>query len=231
MNNLRRIIIVVCILFIFSSVVLTVYINYQKQRAQDHSKLPAKVENSKGFQKWVTNLKNKGFDVSADDFKLKEENEIYNTKWMKIFSYDNDDIKKVFEETLKSNPESKQIVYSPSNRQFIDYRTMVRGDYQPNEARYYGLRDEKILDARILDCSTKANCYFDRAYFLDNDVFVISEFSRDMDKSATIAEECLSTDLCEYTVKVHVIDLNNNKRYVYQSHPLNIVLANIISEL
>lgn len=231
MNKLRTVLVIACILLIFSSVVLTVYINYQKQRTQDHSKLPAKVENSKGFQKWVTNLKNKGFDISADDFKLKEENEIYNTKWIKIFSYDNDDIKKVFEDTLKNNPESKQIVYSPSDRQFIDYRTIVRGDYQPNEARYYGLRDDKILDARILDCSTKANCYFDRAYFLDNDVFVISEFSRDIDKNVVLAQECLGTDLCEYTVKIHVIDLNNNKRYVYESRPLTIVLANTISEL
>ena len=230
MNKVKTLLITICILLTASSVILTIYVNYQKQRAQDHSKLPAKVENNKGFQKWVTNLKNKSLDVSADDFKLKEENEIYNTKWMKIFSYDNDDIKKVFEETLKNNPEAKQVVYSPSKRQFIDYRAAVRGDYLPNEARYYGLRDEKILDARILDCSTKANCYFDRAYFLDNDVFVISEFSRDVDKNI-VTEECLSTALCEYTVKVHVIDLNNNKRYVYESHPLTIVLANIISEL
>ena len=231
MSKLKKVLIIICILIISLSVVLTVYVNYQKQRAQDNSKLPPKVEISKGFQKWITNLKNKGFDVSADDFKLKEENEIYNTKWVKVFSYDNDDIKKVFEETLKNNSESKQIVYSPSGRQFIDYRALVRGDYLSNEARYYGLRDEKILDARILDCSTKANCYFDRAYFLDNDVFVISEFSRDIDKNSSVTKQCLNTDLCEYSVKVHVIDLNNNKRFVYESNVLNIILSKVIPEL
>lgn len=231
MFKLRNSLITVCIFIIFASVFFTVYTNYRKQKAIDHSKLPSKVENNKGFQKWITNLKNKGFDISADEFNLKEENEIYNTRWMKVYSFDNDDIKKVFEDIIKEHPKAKQIVYSPSERQFIDYRPEARDEYLPNEARYYGLRDNKILDARILDCSAHANCYFDRAYFLDNDVFVISEFSRNIDKKTIDATLCLVTDLCEYTIKIHVIDLNNNKRFVYESRVLNIILSKVIPEL
>ena len=150
---------------IFSSVLgiflltgATVYFNIQEQRAVDRSKIPEKGEAGKGFQKWITNLKNKDFVIEADEFRLVEENDL------EILKY-----------TYEKHKDIKGVVFSPSGEEFVDYRNIERYGYQTYEVRLYGLKEDKIIDARILDCSPKANCYFDRAYFLDNDVFVISE--------------------------------------------------------
>jgi len=216
---------------LFGLVVITVYTNVKKADSIDHSKLPEKVEISKGFQKWITNLKNKDFTIDADEFKLLEENEIYNTKWIKISSLDEPGKKEELDETLEAHRKLDNIAFSPSNRIFIDYRNIVRDGYNPNEARLYGQKEDKILDARILDCSVRANCFFDRAYFLDNDVFVISEISRTIDKKDDVTPICTETQECEYSFKVHVIDLINNKRLIYESKPFTVILAKVKPEL
>lgn len=210
----------------------TVYINFAKQNAVDRSKLPSKVEESSGFQRWITNLKNKNLDfVDADEFRLLEENEIYNTKWIKIYSIEESSRKEEFESMIAQHKELPHVVFSPSERMFLDYRYELRDEYEPNEAHLYGLKEDKIIDARILDCSARANCYFDRAYFLDNDVFVISEFSRNFDKKVEDIPYCAIGDACTYTIKVHVVDLINNKRWVYESSPFDINLEEMIPEL
>lgn len=217
---------------LFFLVVATVYINLSKQKAVDHSKLPQKVEDARGFQRWITNLKNKKLDfIDADQFRLLEENEIYNTKWIKIYSIEEEGREEEFNTTIETHKDVEHVVFSPSERIFIDYRNEVRDEYEPNEAHLYGLRDDKIIDARILDCSLRANCYFDRAYFLDNDVFVISEISRNLDKKAEDIPPCSITQECTYTFKIHVIDLINNKRWVYESKPFDIVLEEVLPEL
>jgi hypothetical protein len=208
-----------------------VYINLAKKNSIDHSKLPQKVELSRGFQKWITNLKNKDFEIEADDFRLLEENEIYNTKWIKINSLDEPGVMDTMENTIAAHRNMDNVVFSPSNRIFLDYRNIVRDGYNQNEARLYGQKEDKLLDARILDCSVRANCFFDRAYFLDNDVFVISEISRTIDKKDTVTPLCTEQQECEYSFKVHVMDLINNKRLVYESVPFQAVLAKIKPEL
>ena len=65
-------------IFLFTG--LGVYSNVIEQKSIDMSKIPEKVEESNWFQRWITNIKNKEIDISADGFELKEENEIYNTK-------------------------------------------------------------------------------------------------------------------------------------------------------
>lgn len=212
-------------------------LNYAEQKAIDNSKLPKKVEESKGFQKWITNLKNKDFDVEADEFRLKEENEIYNTRWITINSIDEPGKEEEFEKNIAEKQlleeQDEKIVFAPSNRLFIDYRYIVRDGYSPNEVHIYGLRDDKILNARVVDCSVRANCYFDRAYFINNsnDVFVVTEFSRNIDKKDEMTPQCLATELCSYTIKLHLIDLINNSRMVYESKPFDIILADTIPEL
>lgn len=207
-------------------------INIQKQLSKDQSKIPEKVEEFEGFQRWITNLKNKGLDyVDADEFSLVEENEIYNTKWMQVYSLDEEGRAEEFEETIAAHRNLEDVIFSPSERLFIDYRNKKRNGYKPNEVHFYGARDDKIIDARILDCSTRANCYFDRAYFLDNDVFVISEFSRTIHKKDQDTPKCPIDTECEYSIKIHVIDLINNSRLVYESEPFNIVLSELIPEL
>lgn len=216
---------------LFSLVATGVYANVQEQRAVDRSKIPQKVEESKGFQRWITNLKNKDINVAADEFRLLEENEIYNTKWMKVYSLDEAGKKEEYENYINSLKEVKKVVFAPSGRELIDYRNIERDGYKPNEVHFYGLKEDKIIDARILDCSVRANCYFDRAYFLDNDVFVISEFSRNIDKKDETAPLCEMAELCTYTVKVHVIDLIKNSRLIYESKPMDLVFSEVMPEL
>jgi len=220
------------VLGIFILVGLAAAINIHKQFSIDQSKLPKKVEEAKGFQRWITNLKNKGLEyVNADEFILVEENEIYHTKWMQVHSLDEEGRQEEFEKTIADHKNLKKVILSPSERLFIDYRHEKRNGVRANEIRFYGARDDKVIDARILDCSVRANCYFDRAYFLSNDVFVISEFSRNIHKRDTTTPECPKNAECTYTIKIHVIDLINNSRLVYESKPFNIVLSQLIPNL
>ncbi len=234
---LKRRMPILLVIAIFALIGLGVFSNIMEQRAIDRSKLPSKVEEGRGFQRWITNLKNKDIDVSADDFRLLEENEIYNTKWLKVTSMDVPGEKEAFEKTLAESQNVPKIVFSPSEREFIDYRNEVRGispngePFAANEVRFYGQKEDKIIDARILDCSVRANCYFDRAYFLSNDLFVISEFSRNIDKKDQTTPLCLMNETCTYTVKIHLIDLINNSRLVYESKPLQLNLAEVLHEL
>ncbi|HSX39591.1 MAG TPA: hypothetical protein VLI92_03305 [Candidatus Saccharimonadales bacterium] len=222
---------IVLIAAIFVLVIAGVYINVAKELAVNRSKLPEKVIASKGYQRWITNLKNKELDITSDEFRLLEENEIYNTKWMQVYSMDQPGVTDKYNQTIEQHQNLNKVIYSPSKSQFIDYRHEERDGYHPNEVHYYGLRDTKLVDARILDCSVRANCYFDRAFFLDNDVFVISEVSRNISKNDLTAPDCGPSEECTYTFKVHVIDLNKNSRLVYESKPFKTVLDNLIKQL
>lgn len=220
-----------CVIAIFGFVGATVYINKVKQRAVDHSKIPQKVETNKKFQRWITNIKNNSVDIDADGMKLLEENEIYNTKWMKVYSNDEPGRAEEFAKNIESHKGLDKVVFSPSERIYIDYRPIARDGYGANEIHYYGQRDNKIIDARILDCSLRANCYFDRAYFLDNDVFVISEISRTIDKKDTIAPLCDVDSMCTYSFKLHVVDLVNNSRLIYETNSFDVKLSELRPEL
>jgi len=228
----------IIISLIFILIGLGVYSNITEQAAVDNSKLPSKVEDDRNFQRWITNLKNKDLIIDADEFNLKEETEIYNTKWIKVASIEEEGKQEEFNQTIEKNKNIKQIVYSPSEREFLDYRHSIRDTispnsdfYQPNEVRFYGQKEDKIIEARILDCSLRANCYFDRAYFLSNDVFVITEFSRNIDKKDTTTPECPINQTCTYTIKLHLIDLVNNSKYTYESKTLELNLEKMIPEL
>lgn len=216
---------------ILLSVAGGVFLNIKQQASIDRSKLPAKVEQDRLFQRWITNIKNNDFEIEADDFKLKEESEIYNTTWMNVYSSDDPKQKELYEKTIEEHKNIEKVVFNPNGRVFIDYRNIPRGEVMANEVRLYGLKEDKILDARVLDCSIKGNCYFDRAYFLDNDVFVISEFSRNIDKRDGTVPLCDIKGICSYTIKVHVIDIIHNKRWVYVSKPFDTVLPDLIFKI
>jgi hypothetical protein len=216
-------------IFLFTGI--GVYSNVQEQKSIDRSKIPEKVEDSNGFQRWITNIKNKEIDISADGFGLLEENEIYNTKWMKVYSIDEKDRKDEYDKNIEAHRDIQKVIYSPSDRIFIDYRNEPREGYNTNEVHFYGLLDDKIIDARIVDCSIRANCYFDRAYFLENDIFVISEISRTIDKKDKETPLCSTDELCDYSFKLHLIDLKNNSRLVYESESFDAVLSELIPEL
>lgn len=221
-------------------VAFSVAVNYSKQLAVDQSKMPEKVELHESFQKWLTNHKNKGLNITADEFRLKEKNEVFNSTSMKVYSSDNSKALKRYEEEIdKHKSLDEDVVFSPSGRQFLDYRHVFRDDFDllaetageetqalfaANVAQYLGLQDDKIIHSKILICNLDANCYFDRAFFLDNDVFVISEISRNIEKDDLNVTPCAANKLCTYTFKLHVIDLKHNSRLVYESNPFELIL-------
>lgn len=215
-------------------VVIVVYSNISEKLAVDKTRLPEKVELSKGYQKWNTNLRNSDLKVETDKIRLKEKNEVYNMANMIIKSMDDEDTIEEFNKEIDLHRELNQVVFAPSDRAFIDYRAKNRGEATtrmllPNEARFYGVRDNKLIDAMILRCKKELNCYFDRAFFISNDLFVITEVSRNVNREEAITP-CDITELCTYTFKIHVIDLINNSNHVYESLPLEFVLADKISD-
>jgi hypothetical protein len=206
--------------------------NILQQNAVDRSKLPIKIEQSKGFQRWITNLKNKNLDVGADDFRLQEEVELYNSKWTNVSSIEQPGKQEEFNAIIAEHQDIKKlVVFSPSKREFLDLRSIDRNGYKSNEVRFYGQKENKIIDTKILDCSLLANCYFDRGFFLNNDVFVVTEFSRNVHKKDPNPPLCAMNQECEYTIKLHVIDLINNSRLVYVSQPFTTVLETLIPQL
>jgi hypothetical protein len=215
----------------FVFIVIGVYSNIREQNAKDRSKLPTKVEESRQFQRWVTNLRNKDLIIEADGFKLSEEVEIYNSKWMKVYSIDDPARKEEFSANIESHKNIEKIIFSPSEREFLDFRNIERDGYLANEVHFYGQKEDKIIDARILDCSARNNCYFDRAYFLSNDLFVITEVSRNVDKRDLTVPACAPSEVCTYTFKLHLVDLINNSRLVYESKPFDTVLLDLIPNL
>lgn len=206
--------------------------NYVEQARIDNSKLPEKIESSGGFQRWIINQKKHDMEIEADEFKLKDKNEVYNSAFLEVSHLEAAaDVQKLVDyvATFKDVDET---AISPNERELLDYRHMDRDGYLPNEVHYYGLREDTLIDTKILTCLAEANCYFDRAYFLDNHTFVISEISRnDVNKAAIEAKTvapCNINEICTYTFKEHFIDLINNARYVYESKPKNLNLSEII---
>lgn len=218
----------ILVTIILLSVAGGVFLNIKQQASIDRSKLPAKVEQDRLFQRWITNIKNHDFELEADEFRLKEENEIYNTTWMNVYSSDDPIQMDLYEKTIQEHEDVEKVIFNPNGRVFVDFRNISRGEVMANEVRLYGLKEDKILDARVLDCSTKGNCYFDRAYFLDNDVFVISEFSRNINKKDPDTAECGVAEMCTYTIKIHVVDMVHNKRLVYESKSFEAILSDLI---
>lgn len=219
------------IFIIFVSIALGVYQNQLKKASIDRTKIPLKVEEDRDFQRWNTNIRNKGLEITPEDFILVEENEVYNSQWIKITSVDNPQAKAAFDQNLIDHKETKKIVFAPSGTMYLDYRNVFKDGYFPNQVHLYGLKEDKLLDARILDCSERGNCYFDRAYWMDNDVFIITEWSRDISKKDITIPECPVTSICTYAIKLHMVDLKHNKRYIYKSKTFDINLSEWIQNL
>jgi hypothetical protein len=228
MNNKYQVLSIILIILL---IILGVFINIREEKAVDDSKIPERVEMSRGFQRWITNLKNKGVDKNADEFRMIEENEIYNSMWMKVYSMDDQDKKELYDKTMNSVKDLKKIAFSPSEREFLDYRNEIRDGYLPEEVRFFGQKEDKIIDSRIVSCLKEANCYFDRGYFIDNDVLVITEFSMSRGKDKVIPSKCSIDSVCTYTIKLHLADLVRNSRTVYESEPFEVNLSVLIPEL
>ncbi len=205
--------------------------NYMEKYAVDSTLLPEKIENGNEFQKWIRNHK-KRFDLDADEFVLLEKNELLNSANLTINSSDNKDAYKAHLDLIERFKEIDDVRFSPNEFEFLDYRRELReqGKYDINDVYYHGLREDKIFDALILSCDLEKNCYFDRAFFLDNHTFVISEFSRPIsDKQVETGdyEVCEIDEICEYTIKLHMFDFINSARFVYESEPYQLNLSEL----
>lgn len=223
----NRIISISLVTLIFAGVVGVVTSNYMEKLAVDNSKLPSKVENSKEFQKWINNHK-KRFDLEADKFLLKEKNEVFNSANLKIQSSDNPAANEAHQELLARFKDYKNVRFSPNGFEFLDYRHETRENdlYTAFDVYYHGLREDKIIDTKILSCKPELNCYFDRGFFIDNHTFVISEFSRNIDKKdIPNMKPCGMNEICTYTIKLHVFDFINSARFVYESKPFEMNLG------
>ena len=227
------------VVLIALGVLLGLGLNIRKQVAVDRSRLPSKVELSRGFQRWITNLKNKNVDVSADSFKLTNDSEIFNSKWTSVTASDTPGAQDAYKARMASHTNLDKVILSPSERIYADYRNMARDGYDQGTVIYYGLRDNKIIDSRVASCQD-VPCYFDRAYFLDNDVFVVSQFSP-ANNQAIISQlaplngqmigSCDPNLPCDYKINLYLIDLLNNKRFTYSVTVKNVRLLDVYGKL
>lgn len=217
---------------VFLLVIATIYSNYREQLAIDRSKIPESMEYAEEFQDWIINMK-KQVNVSADEFRLQEVNEVFNSAHFDVSPKDN---KKAYQDHLDKLKEFKKlddVRFSPNGFQFLDFRhlTKVNEKYDSYDVYFHGLRENKIIDTKILSCEPLKNCYFDRAFFIDNDTFVISKYSRpisDEDLKDENYDTCEIDEVCTYTIKLHLFDLINSDQFVYESKPYKVNLAEIV---
>lgn len=222
----------ILVALVFVLVGATVYSNYREQLAIDRSKIPESMEYAEEFQDWIINMK-KQVDVSADEFRLLEVNEVFNSAHFDVSSKDNENAYQVHLNKLEEFEDLDDVRFSPNGFQFLDFRRETRedGKYEPYDVYFHGLRENRIIDTKILSCEPLRSCYFDRAFFIDNDSFVISKYSRpisDEDLENEGYEPCTLDEVCTYTIKLHLFDLINSDQFVYESNPYEVNLAEIV---
>lgn len=220
----------ILIIGVFVTVILVVFSNIKEEMSIDKSKIPTKLEENSKFQKWLTNAKNKGIKVEADKFKFVEDSNIYNTIWTSTSSIDNDSARSDYENNMRILNGYKTSEKSPNEREIVNFDNTERFGFTKNQVFFYGLREDKILLTRVVDCELEANCHFHRAGFLDNHVFFVAEMSlKEFTKKNQIT--CDPTKICKYTFKIHLVDLINNSRTVYESEEFEGVFEDLKSKL
>lgn len=226
MKNLDKILVI----FISILIIISVGINVKKQFSIDKSKLPSKLETNTIFQKWLTNAKNKGFNIEGDNFRYVEDSNVYNTLWTSTASSDDEASLKLYQSNMEMLKKYKYSALSPNERELVNYDFSPRLDFKPNEVFFYGLREDKILKTKVVDCDFESNCFFLRGGFLDNHVFFVIEMSlKEFNRNQKVL--CDPAKVCSYTFKVHLVDLINNSRTVYESEPIEGIFKELTSEL
>jgi hypothetical protein len=202
-------------------------VNIRREILVNREHLPSYVTTSNGFMRWNTNLKNKEVNFEAQEFTLLESSEVFNTKSTTVTTAAGDPTAKAtYDQTIAVHKNIKKVVYSPNGAEFIDFQNEARDNYLQGQVRFYGLRGDKVVDARAVGCYTRANCYFDRGYFITNDEFVVSELSLADSNSA-----CTPDSKCTYTFKLHLVDVTSDKQYIYESPAVSVVETKLIPEL
>jgi hypothetical protein len=226
MKYLDKILIILIAILIAGGVSFNLY----KQYSIDRTKLPSKLELHSRFQRWITNLKEKGIPLEGDKFRFKEESNVYNSIWTSTASIDDDASKKAYDENMKTLGGLKETVKSPNEREIVNFTATDRFGFTSNEVFFYGLREDRILRTKIADCQVGKNCNFHRAAFMDNHVFFLMELSLknfDINNPKT----CKLDEVCDYSFKVHLVDLMNNSKTTYESQTVTDTYNNIVSKL
>ncbi|PIS22210.1 hypothetical protein COT50_03135, partial [candidate division WWE3 bacterium CG08_land_8_20_14_0_20_41_10] len=63
----KKTLFVISTLFLVLTIAGATAVNYKQDKDVDRTKIPSKLELSKSFQKWITNLKNKDLIIEADE--------------------------------------------------------------------------------------------------------------------------------------------------------------------
>lgn len=227
MKHLDKILIILIALLIAVGVSL----NIKEQQSIDRSKIPSKLEADSQFQKWITSMRKKEIVVEADNFRFVEDSNVYNTLWTSSVSIDNDEARRLYEENMKLLRTYEKNAESPNEREIVNFENTIRFGFNPEEVFFYGLREDRILRTKVTDCLPESNCIYTRASFLDNHVFFIIEASlKNFDKKNPVVT-CTKTQECTYTFKVHLVDLINNSRTVYESEDVKTTFEFIQKEL
>jgi hypothetical protein len=226
MKHLDKILIIAIAIFIAIGISSNLY----EQYSIDKTKLPLKLETHSRFQRWLSNLKDKGVDLEADRFTFLKDSNIYNTIWTSTISIDDEVSRKMFEDNMKVLAEYKESIKSPNEREIVNFTMEDRFGYAAKTVFFYGLREDRILSTKIADCYQHFTCNFHRGAFMDNHVFFIMELSQ---KAVPDAEfkGCELDEVCDYTFKVHLVDLNNNSRNIYESEVVRDTYNNLFKKL
>ena len=207
------------------------YINAAEKGRGFDKTLPAKIIQNTDHRIWITGLNDKGISVLPDSFVYLERSEIYTTSRLSVFSPREPETQEQYNANLLESDSVEGIIFSPDGKQFIDIRNIPRRGYNATDVRYYGTREDKIIDARFAECYYKFNCYYDNAYFINNDTFVVYEISQYTSEKGEKPKDCLDTGECEYTFKIHLVNLNTNSRVIYESPAFWAVLNELIPEI
>jgi hypothetical protein len=226
MKNLDKILII----FISLSIGGVISLNLYEQYSVDKTKLPTKLETHERFQRWLSNLKDKNVDLEADNFRFLEDSNIFNSIWTSTTSIDDDSSRLIYEENIKELKKLKRTEISPNEREIINFSKGARFGYTEKDVFFYGLREDRILNTKIADCYQHFTCNFHRGAFIDNHVFFIMELSQKFVPESEF-KYCNLDEVCEYTFKVHLVDLNNNSRTVYESEVINDTYTNLEEKL
>jgi hypothetical protein len=220
---------IILFILLFALITLGAYSNYAEKKALDESKLPKYVEENNQFQKWITNHKNKDINLEADDFRLYEENEVYNSARIVVYPISDEIHTKAYTEALEFYKDIKKARFSPNKEQVVDYRHEIRfgiseRNFKPQDLMYLGKRGDRIIENKLLQCSSDALCYIDRAFFVNDDTVVVSTFTLNNEVTGKVFAPCDYSQKCEYVVTLYVMNIADNSALVYKSPPINLVL-------
>ncbi len=207
----------IAFLLLIVFVLFAASINYLSSLKTNSEKLPLGLESEKRFQGWIRRWKDKFPQIESDTFKKIDAGEIISsTNPRYSFSEtDWDDVKLQIETAKKE----KYNVISSDKNQYLNFRSYFLESKEASSSYvyYYGVRENKLITGPIYECK-KTNCWFDRPFFLNPDLFYMAEIQEKLYPDAP--DRCKKENICSYELYMHEFDLKKNKRTTFVSSQL-----------